>query len=641
MPTLDLTYKPKLDVKNKELSNRKIGIEISNTDPRTKNTLRYVIIASVAASVGGITGYLAYLNYVNNRDLDSDGVKDGVEREWGTDPNKPNLNVYASKHGINDETLLEYLKRVDDTQQGRDLVKVINGTLKNYESVRDRILKLIDEITSDHRVTEDEVKKINDVDNDGFVQVKVKSGEITEREIGGIPTRYDGVLKYAVEKGIKPTENVWRVIRRVNETTDGVPTTEAQQAIEIVASLPEDARNYEGFVRIVESLFNDGVDASDVKKLNTAKLAFALWERVLDLGYNEYAAKPVVEQLLNYAMQNPGKMKEFVNELLNLEDYELKALINRVVGKGENIATSDWDRDGKSNVTEVVDDKTNMFDPTNSFEKLNEAGVAYVDKLVAYNGKKLLPKLYGAGLKGFLEVIQENPEIIEGLSKRQVHIGTLLTKFVPELIKKYPKDFRTAIEQVEIVIYGKGFDKVKGEEYVYAMVLKPHIEFLMKQRELGRIDKPDGGIDIITIYLFRCDIRTGEWYGGYSPEQIAKMLEIAVKNVNPDESGKSPEEWLADNFWNDLNDRECVIRPGQPGFPDVMKKYDFIINEAYLVGVQLKIVWEKCAEHYKLSLDYIREKYGDNILFLIGYPSYLSADCIKENGRGIVPNMSE
>ena len=38
MPTLDLTYKPKLDVKNKELSNRKIEIEINNTNPRTKNT---------------------------------------------------------------------------------------------------------------------------------------------------------------------------------------------------------------------------------------------------------------------------------------------------------------------------------------------------------------------------------------------------------------------------------------------------------------------------------------------------------------------------------------------------------------------------------------------------------------------------
>ena len=58
--------------------------------------------------------------------------------------------------------------------------------------------------------------------------------------------------------------------------------------------------------------------------------------------------------------------------------------------------------------------------------------------LVAYTGR-LLPEVYGAGLKGFLEVIQENPEIIEGLDNRQLHIGTLLTKFVPELIKKYPK----------------------------------------------------------------------------------------------------------------------------------------------------------------------------------------------------------
>ncbi|OYT26257.1 MAG: hypothetical protein B6U95_07660 [Thermofilum sp. ex4484_82] len=629
MPTLDLTYKPKLDVKNKELSNRKIGIEISNTDPRTKNTLRNVIIASVAASVGGIAGYLAYSNYVNNRDVDGDGVKDVVEREWGTDPNKPNLNVYASKHGINDVTILEYLKRVDDTQQGRDLVKVINGTLKIYEGVRDRILKLVDEVTSDHRVTEDEVKKINDVDNDGFVQVKVNSGEITEREVGGRPFTYDGILRYGLERGLKPDERAWTLVKKVNETTDGVLTTEAQQAIEIVASLPKDARNYEGFVKIVESLFNDGVDASDVERLDAAKLAFALQKRVLDLGYDENAARLVVEQLLNYAMQNPEKMKGFVNELLNLEDYELKALVDRVIGKGESIATSDWDRDGKSNVTEAVDDKTNMFDPTNSFKKLNEAGVAYVDKLVAYNGDKLLPELYDTGLKGFLEVIQENPEIIEGLSNKQLHIGTLLTKFVPELIKKYPKDFRTAIEQVEIVIYGKGFDKVKGEEYVYAMVLKPHIEFLMKQRELGRIDKPDGEIDVLTFYLFRCDIKTGEWYGGDSPEQIAKMLEIAVKNVTPDESGKSPEEWLTDNFWNDLNDKESVIRPGQPGFPDVMKKYDFIINEAYLIGVGLKITWKKCAEQYKLNLDYIREKYGDKIVFLIGYPIYLT-DSEKE-----------
>ncbi|RLE71404.1 MAG: hypothetical protein DRJ37_05050 [Thermoprotei archaeon] len=107
------------------------------------------------------------------------------------------------------------------------------------------------------------------------------------------------------------------------------------------------------------------------------------------------------------------------------------------------------------------------------------------------------------------------------------------------------KDFKTAIEQIEIVIYGKGFDKVKGEEYVYEMVLKPHIEFLMKQRELGRIDKPDGEIDILHIQLFHIDIKTGE---NYWNAPLEKKLEIAIKNVMPDESGKSPEEWLADNF---------------------------------------------------------------------------------------------
>jgi len=177
---------------------------------------------------------------------------------------------------------------------------------------------------------------------------------------------------------------------------------------------------------------------------------------------------------------------------------------------------------------------------------LKEASIAYVDMLIAYNGNnKLLPELYDTGLKDFLEVIQKNPEMIEGLSSRQVHIGTLLTKFVPKLIKKYPKDFRTAIEQVEIVIYSKGYDKVKGEEYVYAMVLKLHIEFLMKQRELGRIDKPDGSIDILNIRLFYIDIKSGKWHE-FDP--LEKQLEIAVKNVNLDESGKSLEEWLADNF---------------------------------------------------------------------------------------------
>ena len=60
-----------------------------------------------------------------------------------------------------------------------------------------------------------------------------------------------------------------------------------------------------------------------------------------------------------------------------------------------------------------------------------------------------------------------------------------------------------------------------------------------------------------------------------------------------------------------------------------MKKYDFIINDAYLVAVGLDINWEKCAEQYKLNLDYIREKYGDKIVFLIGYPNYLT-DSEKE-----------
>ena len=178
---------------------------------------------------------------------------------------------------------------------------------------------------------------------------------------------------------------------------------------------------------------------------------------------------------------------------------------------------------------------------------------------------------------------------------------------------------------------------MKNEEYVYAMLLKPHIEFLIKQREIGRIDKPDGSIDIITIYLFRCDIRTGEWYGGYNPEQIAKMLEITVKNVNPDGSGKSPEEWLADNFWKDFNDKESTIRLHEPGYPDVMKKYDFIIDRAYGRAVGLKINWEKCAEQYKLNLDYIREKYGDKLAFLIGYPYYLMNEI---DGKRIVSNLS-
>jgi len=182
MPTLDLTYKPKPNVKG-ELSDREIGIEISNVDPRTKNTLRNVIIASGAAVVGGIAGYLAWKAYNDNY--------------------KQTLEAYARQKGL-PKDFVDIAKQMEDNAENRKKVDVVALTLELYGS-KDELKEALKQKFKDGSLNE-----LNNLDGDAFPQVKLSDQQIVEKDVGGNPLIPNPNLAYALNNGL-PKEYLYLV----------------------------------------------------------------------------------------------------------------------------------------------------------------------------------------------------------------------------------------------------------------------------------------------------------------------------------------------------------------------------------------------------------------------------------------------
>jgi len=196
MPTLDLTYRPKLDVKG-ELSDRKIGIEISNIDPRTKNTLRNVIIASGATVITGIAGYLAWKAYNDNYKPSGD--------------EKQTLEAYARQKGL-PKDFVDIAKQMEDNAENRKRVDVVALTLELYGS-KDELKEALKQKFKDGSLNE-----LNNFDGDAFPQVKLSDQQITEKDVGGNPLIPNPNLAYALSNGL-PKEYLY-LVRPLD--TDGV-----------------------------------------------------------------------------------------------------------------------------------------------------------------------------------------------------------------------------------------------------------------------------------------------------------------------------------------------------------------------------------------------------------------------------------
>jgi|GEM_PF-4896527 len=221
---------------------------------------------------------------------------------------------------------------------------------------------------------------------------------------------------------------------------------------------------------------------------NPAKFEQNVKHRLIELGYPKERAEEVFNQVLNFAKESQADARRYNEELVKLSDHELRSLAERsiekyalvdrlgyVIEKGpleylrekyrlredvnfelegkryiagdldrdgtavwpelcnlkgplprEDVVKGDWDRDGISNLEEILDGdpRTNPFDPTNSFGKLKEGSIDYVDRLVeCYDSRlsgvaKTLPEAYGKErLIKTLTFVENYPRVAEEMNR--------------------------------------------------------------------------------------------------------------------------------------------------------------------------------------------------------------------------------
>jgi len=117
--------------------------------------------------------------YYINRDSDGDGIPDIKEREYGTDPNKPNyLLAYALKKLPENEALK--FKDVDFNESSKELVDLYASLPQDKRNSKE-VNMILDNILSDNRV--DEIEK--NLFNDKFVNPTLP----TIDNLSWVPTR--------------------------------------------------------------------------------------------------------------------------------------------------------------------------------------------------------------------------------------------------------------------------------------------------------------------------------------------------------------------------------------------------------------------------------------------------------------------
>ena len=254
-----------------------------NLFPRESSIDRRIVAGLAGAAAAAFIGFALHAALAP-RDSDGDGLTDKEEEEIGTDPNKPNLNVYAKEQGIADEQLLDALRRIDDTADGRFGVDAITKTLKAYPSLLDSILAKLKTYGKDHRITEEEANSLKDLDGDGIPNWD-------EKTCGGDPTRADHVLAYALGK-LNPDEESWQIVRKINEATNGELTPEARDFVAAASTMPEGFRNGAGLAILSSLLNDDRVDANDARLAELAGKYYQLVGSVKTLrGYLLKAAE--------------------------------------------------------------------------------------------------------------------------------------------------------------------------------------------------------------------------------------------------------------------------------------------------------------------------------------------------------------
>jgi len=234
-----------------------------------------------------------------------------------------------------------------------------------------------------------------------------------------------------------------------------------------------------------------------------------------------------------------------------------------------------------------------------------------------------------------LRTLGENDGINNDFNSSRLHANLLrLAKYVQNILK-YPKDWKEGSVEVDEIVYKNGFDRVNGEGYVWEKFIKPAVSFILGQRENGNITAPGGEIDLIHANLLDVDIKTG--YRLKVEEYTLKnRLAMGVRNVNPDDSGKLPLEWLFDLAYRHYTNRTKTI----DWCDEKWSPYDIALYRAYGVGEDkegLALNWPNCAARYVADLDKIKAEQGDLIPFIIGEPYFL----IGYFPEPIVPNMIE
>jgi hypothetical protein len=117
--------------------------------------------------------------YYINRDSDNDGIPDIKEKEYGTDPNKPNyLLAYALKKLPENEALK--FKDVDFNESSKELVDLYASLPQDKRNSKE-VNMILDNILSDNRV--DEIEK--NLFNDKFVNPTLP----TIDNLSWVPTR--------------------------------------------------------------------------------------------------------------------------------------------------------------------------------------------------------------------------------------------------------------------------------------------------------------------------------------------------------------------------------------------------------------------------------------------------------------------
>jgi len=117
-----------------------------------------------------------------------------------------------------------------------DLVEISLEEVKTLEEI-------IKKHVEDREISQSEIDEINDIDGDGFVQVKLTSGALTEEEIGGNPLIPDKAKKEALEQGILYIESIFQTIGKLDEKCKGKLPPEALEAVACIANLSTEHRN--------------------------------------------------------------------------------------------------------------------------------------------------------------------------------------------------------------------------------------------------------------------------------------------------------------------------------------------------------------------------------------------------------------